>query len=106
MFVAGDGMSPAHPIVEGWRSDSDEGLVMASDRVVYHVVPNADQSRWVVSLENDDRFREEYETKQAAVEAAKTRARTQEPSQVKVHGQDGNMEYESTYGDDPRRTPG
>ena len=40
---------------------------MASDRTVYHVVPNADQSRWVVSIENDDRFREEYETKQAAV---------------------------------------
>lgn len=78
---------------------------MASDRKVYHVVPNADQSRWVVSRENDE-FREEYDTKEAAVEAAKGRARGEEPSQVKVHKLDGNMEYESTYGDDPSRSPG
>ena len=79
---------------------------MASDRIVYHVVPNADQSRWVISIENDDTFREEYDTKSEAVEAAKTRARSEEPSQVKVHRKDGNMEYESTYGDDPRSSPG
>ena len=79
---------------------------MASDRTVYHVVPNADQSRWVISMENDERFREEHETKEAAVQAAKQRARGQEPSQVKVHKLDGNMEYESTYGDDPRSSPG
>lgn len=79
---------------------------MASDRSVYHVVPNADQSRWVVSREKDDAFREEYDTKNEAVDAAKTRARGEEPSQVKVHSRDGNMEYESTYGDDPSRSPG
>jgi hypothetical protein len=79
---------------------------MASDRKVYHVVPNADGSRWVISRENNDTFREEYDTKQEAVEAAKSRARGEEPSQVKVHGSDGNMEYESTYGDDPERFPG
>ena len=79
---------------------------MASNRKVYHVVPNADQSRWVVSMENDNKFREEYNTKQEAVDAAKGRARGEEPSQVKVHSQDGNMEYESTYGDDPARSPG
>jgi hypothetical protein len=79
---------------------------MASDRVVYHVVPNADQSRWVITIENDERFREEYETKDEAVSAAKARARNEEPSQVKVHKRDGNMEYESTYGDDPRSSPG
>ena len=78
---------------------------MASNRKVYHVVPNADQSRWVVSQENAD-FRQEHDTKEAAVEAAKSRARAEEPSQVKVHRQDGNMEYESTYGDDPVRSPG
>lgn len=78
---------------------------MASDRTVYHVVPNADASRWVISRENDDRFREEYDRKEDAVEAAKSRARGEEPSQVKVHRADGNMDYESTYGDDPVRSP-
>jgi hypothetical protein len=79
---------------------------MASNRTVYHVVPNSDASRWVVSIENDDRYREEYDTKTEAVEAAKSRAQAEEPSQVKVHGSDGNMEYESTYGSDPTRSPG
>jgi hypothetical protein len=54
---------------------------MASSRTVYHVVPNASAEAWVVSQENNDR--------------------EQEPSQVKVHKSGGNMEYESTYGEDP-----
>ena len=79
---------------------------MASDRKVYHVVPSSDRSGWIVSIENNDSFRQEYDTKEEAVEAAKSRARSEEPSQVKVHRADGNMEYESTYGEDPRRSPG
>jgi hypothetical protein len=78
---------------------------MASDRTVYHVVPDASGERWVISQEKNDSFRQEFATKDEAVRAAKERARGQEPSQVKVHKQDGNMEYESTYGEDPRRTP-
>jgi hypothetical protein len=79
---------------------------MAQNRTVYHVVPNADQSRWVVSREKDDTFREEYDTKAEAEAAAKQRARGEEPSQVKVHKLNGNMDYESTYGDDPASSPG
>jgi hypothetical protein len=78
---------------------------MASDRTVYHVVPNADRSKWLVTRENDKGFREEFETKKSAEEAAKERAREEEPSQVKVHLSNGNMDYESTYGDDPPETP-
>jgi hypothetical protein len=78
---------------------------MAKNRTVYHVVPNANADHWVVSQESNDSFREEYRTKEEAVNAAKERARGQEPSQVKVHKQDGNMEYESTYGEDPSRSP-
>jgi hypothetical protein len=78
---------------------------MAGQRTVYHVVPNPDAG-WVVSSENDDTFREEYDTKEEAVQAARARARNEEPSQVKVHGEDGRMDYESTYGEDPSRSPG
>lgn len=78
---------------------------MSSERAVYHVVPDASAQRWVISREHNDSFREEYATKEEAVNAAKERARSEEPSQVKVHKADGNMEYESTYGADPRRSP-
>lgn len=78
---------------------------MASDRTVYHVVPDATGDKWVISEERNDTFRQEFGTKEEAVRAAKERARGQEPSQVKVHRSDGNMEYESTYGEDPSRSP-
>lgn len=78
---------------------------MATNRTVYHVLPNSSADEWVVSIENDDSFREQYRTKEEAVNAAKQHARGQEPSQVKVHRSDGDMEYESTYGEDPPRFP-
>jgi hypothetical protein len=58
-----------------------------------------------VDTQEQGEFRQEFRTKEAAVSAAKERACGQEPSQVKVHTSDGNMEYESTYGEDPTRTP-
>jgi hypothetical protein len=74
------------------------------ERVVYHVVPNSSGEKWVVSQERAE-FRREFETKDEAVQFAKERARKEELGQVKVHKKDGNMEYESTYGDDPARYP-
>jgi hypothetical protein len=74
------------------------------DRVVYHVVPNSSGEKWVVSQERAE-FRRELDTKEEAVKLAKELARKEELGQVKVHKKDGNMEYESTYGDDPRRSP-
>jgi hypothetical protein len=73
-------------------------------RDVYHVVPNASTEKWVVSQENAE-FRREFDRKEDAEEFAKDRARKAELGQVKVHKRDGNMEYESTYGDDPERSP-
>lgn len=75
------------------------------ERTVYHVTPDASGDKWLVVRENAD-LRQEYDTKEEAVEAAKTRARGEEPSQVKVHKADGNMQYESTFGDDPVESPG
>jgi hypothetical protein len=75
-----------------------------NERMVYHVVPNSSAERWLVTQENAD-FRKEFNTKEDAVEFAKERAREAQLGQVKVHKMDGNMEYESTYGKDPSRSP-
>jgi hypothetical protein len=77
---------------------------MASNRTVYHVLPNSSGEEWLITQEGGD-FRQEFRTKDEAVNAAKERARSEQPSQVKVHTSNGNMEYESTYGEDPRRSP-
>jgi hypothetical protein len=77
---------------------------MPSTRTVYHVIPSVNAEQWLVSQENVN-FRQEFRTKEDAVSFAKERAREQEPSQVKVHKSDGNLDYESTYGEDPARSP-
>lgn len=80
-------------------------MARGNGRKVYHVVPNASAERWVVSEENAE-FRREFDTKAEAEEFAKGRAQEADLGQVKVHTKDGNMEYESTYGEDPERSPG
>ena len=74
------------------------------ERTVYHVVPNSSAEKWLVSQENAT-FRKEFDTKEEAVEEARRLAQEADLGQIKVHKKDGNMEYESTYGDDPRRSP-
>lgn len=85
-------------------AERNNGRDERETRMVYHVVPDASAERWVVSQENAE-FRREFDRKEEAVEFAKERAKQASLGQVKVHNKDGNMEYESTYGDDPRRTP-
>ncbi|HKH45344.1 MAG TPA: DUF2188 domain-containing protein [Thermoanaerobaculia bacterium] len=76
----------------------------ANGRVVYHVVPNSSAEKWVVSQENAD-YRSEHDTKEEAVKEARRLAQEAQLGQIKVHLKNGNMEYESTYGEDPPETP-
>jgi hypothetical protein len=89
--------SPAR-VLQGVLASGDRDASMTTNRRVYHVVPNTSGDKWLLSQENSDSNSEDFRTKAEAIEAAKQRARKQEPSQVKVHKSDGNMEYESTYG--------
>lgn len=73
-------------------------------RKVYHVVPNSSGEKWVVSQENAS-LRREFDTKEEAVEEARKLAQAADLGQIKVHKKDGNMEYESTYGEDPPEYP-
>lgn len=68
-------------------------LFMVTNRTVDHVVPNSSGEQWLVTQENGS-LREQFRTKEEALNAAKDRARSQQPSQVKVHTGDGTMEYE------------
>ena len=78
---------------------------MASNRTVYYVVPDASGEKWLMTQGGSDSTREVFQTKAEAIDAATHRARHHLPSKVKVHTNDGNMEYESTYGEDPRALP-
>ncbi len=66
-------------------------------RAVYRVVPNGTQ--WQVK--KDGVVLSTHNTKAAAIEAGRTFAKSNQPSQLVVHRADGTIETEYTYGDDP-----
>ena len=76
-----------------------------SGREVYSVVPGG-KGGWDVKREGGARASSHHDTKSAAVQDARARAKKAELGQVRVHGQDGKIQTEWTYGKDPRRTRG
>lgn len=68
----------------------------------YDVVPKGDE--WVV--ETDGKATPPLPSKELAVEAATRRAKEDAPAQVVVHRQDGTIQEERTFGDDPHPTSG
>jgi hypothetical protein len=76
-------------------------MAKSVERVVYHVTTDASAEKWVVTQEHRN-LRREFNTKDEAEKFARYRARLNELSQVKVPKRDGNMDYETTYGEDPR----
>lgn len=63
----------------------------------WDVVPNGPQWR----LTHLGATVSNHLTKQAAIDAGVAAARANQPSQLLIHRQDGTIEDERTYGDDP-----
>ncbi|HLT62699.1 MAG TPA: DUF2188 domain-containing protein [Microlunatus sp.] len=70
---------------------------MASDRTELHVVPRS--GHWHV--ERGEERIATSDTKEKAVQLAREAAKREQPSQVVVHGEDGEVQDEFTYQDDP-----
>ena len=75
-----------------------------SERKVYHILTH--EGGWQVRAEGAKRSSSVHQTKDEAVSRAKELARKHRLSQIKIHKQDGTLETEHTYGEDPRRFPG
>jgi len=78
-----------------------------SDRAVFHVVPYV--NGWTLSRTGSDEDRGElgaWDHKDLAIEHAKQLAQQSALGQVIVHGKDGTIQDEFTYGADPRNIPG
>jgi hypothetical protein len=72
-------------------------------RQTYHVTPFG--SGWKVAAEGED-LDVVRDNKDDALAEAKRLAKEAQLGQVIVHGQDGTIQEEFTYGDDPRDIPG
>jgi hypothetical protein len=67
-----------------------------------HVVPKGD--RWAVEIEGDGAG-STHETQEDAISAGRQIAQ-QNRSELLIHGEDGQIRERSTFGEDPRSTPG
>ena len=75
-----------------------------SERAVYHVTGT--RGNWRVTREGAQRASAVTQTKADAVERARELAKAQDLGQVKIHGMDGQIQREYTYGQDPEKYPG
>lgn len=69
-------------------------------RKVYHVTENSDDG-WNVKKEGSQRASGNFGTKNEAVQRGKELAKNAPLGQIKIHGQDGKIQTEHTYGKDP-----
>ncbi len=73
-------------------------------RKTYHVTPGDDG--WKVQAEGGSKASAVTPTKAEAVQAAKGFAKNATEGQVIIHGQDGKIQTEHTYGNDPHPPAG
>lgn len=74
-------------------------------RKVYHVTPAGDGD-WKVKREGASRADSVHEGKGDAVDRAKDLAKEAPLGQIIIHGQDGKIQTEHTYGKDPNPPKG
>jgi hypothetical protein len=79
-------------------------------RAVYHLVHRNADSRWHLSRTGGDDDIASFDTKEQGRQDGERRGRAHlgrgELAQLVVHREDGSIETEFTYGDDPRDVPG
>ena len=78
-----------------------------TERQVFHVVPYA--NGWTLTRAGGNEDKGElgaWDHKDLAIQHAKQLAAAAPLGQVIVHGEDGKIQQEFTYGEDPRDIPG
>jgi hypothetical protein len=71
------------------------------NREIYTVTPN--QGKW--ELRKGEQAVETFDRQDEAISRGREIARENEPSQLRIKGEDGSFRDEATYGDDPARYP-
>lgn len=74
------------------------------DRRKIHVVPNG--NKWEVKQEGKSTPISSHNLKERAIENGKSQAKNAELGQILIHGQNGKIQTEHTYGKDPKSTKG
>lgn len=78
---------------------------MTRDYRIYRVRYDRGEEVWTVELEADARPSSTHATKAEAVSIARGAAQGNQPSKLIVHRQDGSVQENIVYGDDPALYP-
>lgn len=76
-----------------------------SKRKVVHVTPHT-EGGWQTKTEGAQRATSRHEKKAEAVAAGKQQAKNVDLGQIRIHGKDGKIQTEHTYGNDPHPPKG
>lgn len=71
-----------------------------ANRKIYHVTPNK-EGGWNVKGQRASRASSTHESKADAVDRGRELAKSQSLGQLVIHKQDGTIQTEHTYGQDP-----
>ncbi len=77
-----------------------------AQRQQFIVQTNSKRGGWDLTKPGAARAVAHFDTKAEAVEAGREKARAAEPGQLIIKGQNGRIQTEHTYGNDPERYPG
>ena len=72
-----------------------------SKRKVIHIVPTQDKKDWGVKNQGSQRLSRKFSNKQDAIDYGRSQAKNAPKGQLKIHGKDGKIQREYTYGKDP-----
>lgn len=103
------GSTPSKPPRQPTQAHTKRDIMAAKPkRTVYHITPGDDpMQKWQVEHREGRRaIREPHRTQKEAIQSARRQAEEHQPAQVVVHGRDGRVRTEYTYGNDPRNIPG
>ena len=92
------------PRASRWGREIQKGDTM-SEREVYHVTPDSREG-WQVKLEGAQEASSLHGTKKEALARARELAKSLPLAQVIVHKQDGTIQTEYTYHEDPHPPEG
>ena len=87
------------------KSKGSEGKKSSSGRKSYHVTKNS-SGGWNVKGAGSKKASSAHNTQKAAQKAATKLAKGQSKGQVVIHGRDGKIRTEHTYGSDPHPPKG
>lgn len=75
-------------------------------RKVYHLVHTSDDGHWHLKLEDVEGYIGSFTTKERGLERGRELGACGDDAQLIVHREDGSIETEHTYGNDPPRFAG